>query len=109
MEGRSWFFRKQLVIFDRLLETIERCKIGLLMSPFWVKVGPCPPKCDRKDLTYAIGSTFEDVLRSEVKEDFCRIRVNLTNTMGSDFGEGDFDWETNTVGRDFGEGDADKY
>ncbi|KAK5834283.1 hypothetical protein PVK06_018160 [Gossypium arboreum] len=40
-------------------------------------VGPCPPKCDKKDLMHAIGSTFGGVIRAEIKGMFCRIRVNL--------------------------------
>ncbi|MBA0600244.1 hypothetical protein Gorai_006439 [Gossypium raimondii] len=37
-EGRPWFFRRQLIIFDRLLCPIERSKIQLVSSPFWLKI-----------------------------------------------------------------------
>ncbi|MBA0855996.1 hypothetical protein Goshw_021975 [Gossypium schwendimanii] len=57
--------------FYRLLESIERRKIKLIISPFWIKVGPCPPEYERKDLMHAIGSTFGGVSRSESKGDFC--------------------------------------
>lgn len=77
MEGRSWIFRKKLVLFNRIVEPIERNKIQLAMSPYWVKVGPCSPKCDRKDLSHAIGSTFGGVIRAKSKGDFIRIRVWL--------------------------------
>lgn len=42
LEGRPWFFRKHLVTFERLTETINRCKVKLVSSSFWVKIGPCP-------------------------------------------------------------------
>lgn len=48
-----------------------------MMSPFWVKVGPCLLECDRMDLMHAIASTFGGVIRSEVKGDFFRINVQL--------------------------------
>ncbi|MBA0696717.1 hypothetical protein Goari_003247 [Gossypium aridum] len=46
---------------------MERSKIRLVAFPFWVKVGPCPLECDKKDVMLAIGSTFGGVLRSKVK------------------------------------------
>ncbi|MFQ6642763.1 hypothetical protein Gotur_017531, partial [Gossypium turneri] len=63
MEGHPWFFRKQSTIFDQLLKSIERNKIRLVYSPFWLKFGPCPPECDKKDLMHAVGSTFEGIIR----------------------------------------------
>lgn len=66
-----------MVVFARLLEPIERKKIKLISSPFWVKIGPCPPGCDQKDMLHAVGQTFGRVLRSEVKREFCRMKVNL--------------------------------
>lgn len=42
MEGMPWFFRRQLVVFDRLMNSMERSKIRLVNSPFWLKIGPCP-------------------------------------------------------------------
>ncbi|PPS05425.1 hypothetical protein GOBAR_AA15248 [Gossypium barbadense] len=77
MKGRPWLFQKQLIIFDRLVQPIERNKIKLIYSPFWLKVWLCPPKYDKKDLMHAIGSTFRGVARAEIKGMFCRIRVNL--------------------------------
>lgn len=56
---------------------MERNKIQLIFSPFWLKVGPCPPECDKIDLMHTIGSTFGGVIRAEVKGDFFRIKVNL--------------------------------
>ncbi|MBA0568963.1 hypothetical protein Golob_006428 [Gossypium lobatum] len=46
MEGHPWFFRQQLIIFYHLVCHVERSKIktGLLHSPFWLKVGLCPPE-----------------------------------------------------------------
>ncbi|MBA0809184.1 hypothetical protein Gohar_024856 [Gossypium harknessii] len=64
MEGRPWFFRKQLIIFDWLLKSVERNKIQLVYSPFWLKFGPCPPECYKKDLIHAIGSTFGGIFVS---------------------------------------------
>ncbi|KAG8483158.1 hypothetical protein CXB51_022103 [Gossypium anomalum] len=77
MEGRLWFFRKQLLLFDRITEPMEWGKIRLVTSPFWIKIGPCPPKCDKKNLMHTVGSTFEGVIRSEIKGELCRRRVNL--------------------------------
>ncbi|PPD66772.1 hypothetical protein GOBAR_DD36352 [Gossypium barbadense] len=66
MEGQPWLFRKSLVIFDRLTKPMERNQIRLVSSPFWIKIGPCLPEFDKKDLLHAIGVTFRGVLRSEV-------------------------------------------
>ncbi|KAA3470617.1 reverse transcriptase [Gossypium australe] len=77
MEGRPWLFRKFLILFDRLINPIERDLICLTSSPYWIKIGPCPPEFDKKDLLHAIGSTFGGVLRSEISGDWCRLRVNL--------------------------------
>ncbi|MBA0556133.1 hypothetical protein Golob_026260 [Gossypium lobatum] len=49
---------------------MERRKMKLIMSPFWIKVGPCPLEYD-KDLMNAVGSTFGGVLHRswfELKE-----------------------------------------
>ncbi|MBA0869971.1 hypothetical protein Goshw_005934 [Gossypium schwendimanii] len=46
---------------------MERSKIRLVASPFWVKVGHFPLECDQKDLMLAIVSTFGGVFRSKVK------------------------------------------
>ncbi|MBA0571194.1 hypothetical protein Golob_004778 [Gossypium lobatum] len=48
MEGRPWFFRKQLIIFDRLVTPVERSQIWLSSSPYWLKIGPCLPEFDKK-------------------------------------------------------------
>ncbi|MBA0786340.1 hypothetical protein Gotri_026231, partial [Gossypium trilobum] len=42
-----------------------------------LKIGPCLPECDKNDLMHVIGSTFGRVIRSEVKGDFFRLRVQL--------------------------------
>lgn len=44
--------------FGKLNEPIERNKIKLVLSPFWVKTGPCPLEYDKKDFIHAIGSSF---------------------------------------------------
>ncbi|MBA0627149.1 hypothetical protein Godav_004697, partial [Gossypium davidsonii] len=36
MEGYPWFFRQQLIIFYRLVCPVERSKIKLVVSPFWL-------------------------------------------------------------------------
>ncbi|KAA3474026.1 hypothetical protein EPI10_024359 [Gossypium australe] len=61
----------------RLKNPIERDQICLISSPYWIKIGPCSLEFDKKDMLHAIGSTFGGVLRSEIKDDFCRLRVNL--------------------------------
>ncbi|MBA0701461.1 hypothetical protein Goari_026882 [Gossypium aridum] len=40
-------------------------------------IGPCSLECNKKDLTHAVGSTFGGVIKSEVKGEFCRLRVQL--------------------------------
>ncbi|KAA3479287.1 reverse transcriptase [Gossypium australe] len=77
LEGQPWLFRKQLIIFDRLKQPMERSKIKLVLSLFWIKVGPCLPEFDKQDLMHAIGATFGGIIRSEIKGDFCRIRIPL--------------------------------
>ncbi|MBA0876499.1 hypothetical protein Goshw_005146 [Gossypium schwendimanii] len=77
LEGQPWLFRKSLVIFDRLTKPVERSQISLVSSPFWIKIGPCLPEFDKKDLLHGIGVTFGGVLRSEINGEFCRLRVNL--------------------------------
>ncbi|MBA0797756.1 hypothetical protein Gohar_008419 [Gossypium harknessii] len=55
---------------------IERDKVRLVLSPFWLKIGQCPPECDKKDLMHAIEySIFRGVIRLEVKGEFCYLRV----------------------------------
>lgn len=77
LDGRPWLFRRKVVLFDRITEAMDRKKIRLLMSPYWVRIGPYPPECDPKELMYAIDSTFDSLLRSKVKSDYCRIQVML--------------------------------
>lgn len=62
LEGRPWLFRKNLILFDRLNKEMERDKIQLTSSPFWLKIESCSLEFDKKDLLPAIGG----VLRSEV-------------------------------------------
>ncbi|KAA3460002.1 reverse transcriptase [Gossypium australe] len=75
LEGRPWLFRKYLILFDRLVNPIDRDLICLTSSPFWIKIGPCLSDFDKKDLLYAIGSTFGGVIRSEIHDDLCRLKV----------------------------------
>ncbi|MBA0574784.1 hypothetical protein Golob_007032 [Gossypium lobatum] len=77
LEGRPWLFRKSLILFDRLCQAMERDQIKLISSPFWIKIESCSPEFDKKDLLHAIGGTFGGALRSEVSEEFCRLRINL--------------------------------
>ncbi|PPD80427.1 hypothetical protein GOBAR_DD22633 [Gossypium barbadense] len=77
LEGRPWLFWKSLILFDRLCQAVERDQIRLISSPFWIKIETCFPEIDKKDLLHAIGGTFGGVLRSEISEEFCRLRINL--------------------------------
>lgn len=77
MEGQPWLFRKQIIVFERLTIAIERKKIHLNMSPFWLKIGTCPYECDKKDSLHAIGFMFVGLIRSEVKEEFYHLLVYL--------------------------------
>lgn len=45
--------------------------------PYWLKLGPCPPECDKEDLLQAVGKTFGGVISFDVKEKFCRLRILL--------------------------------
>lgn len=64
-------------LFERLIYETDRHKLRLVKMPFWLKIGPCPPKCHKKDLLHAIGSTFGEIMGSEVKGVYCRLRVSL--------------------------------
>ncbi|KAL1067286.1 hypothetical protein V6Z11_D12G118800 [Gossypium hirsutum] len=77
MEGQPWLFRKNLIIFDRLTKPMERDQIWLVSSSFWIKIGPCLPEFDKKNLLHAKGVTFGGVLRSEINGEFCRLRIKL--------------------------------
>ncbi|PPR96290.1 hypothetical protein GOBAR_AA24384 [Gossypium barbadense] len=77
MEGQPWLFRKILVLFDQLTTSMERSQIQLNSSPYWIKIGPCLPEFDKKDLMHAIGATFGGILRSEINGEFCRLKVQL--------------------------------
>ncbi|KAL1072470.1 hypothetical protein V6Z11_D11G155600 [Gossypium hirsutum] len=77
LKGRPWLFRKSVIIFDRLCQAVERDQIRLISSPFWIKIDSRFPEFDKKDLLHAIGATFGGVLRSEINEEFCRLRINL--------------------------------
>lgn len=54
---------------------MERSKISLVRSPFWLKIRPCPLECDKKDHMHAIGATFGGVVSSKIKGEFCCLRV----------------------------------
>ncbi|MBA0754183.1 hypothetical protein Gogos_005485 [Gossypium gossypioides] len=58
MERRPWLFRKSIILFDRLIQAVERDQIMLNSSPFWIKIDSYLPEFDKKDLLYAIGVTF---------------------------------------------------
>ncbi|MBA0880339.1 hypothetical protein Goshw_004512 [Gossypium schwendimanii] len=77
MEGQPWLFRKSLIIFDRLINLVERDQIRLVTSPFWIKIGLCLPEFDKKYILHAIGVTFGGVVRSEINGEFCRLRIKL--------------------------------
>lgn len=77
LEGRQWFFRKHLIIFYRLLESMERRKVKLVMSPFWVKVSPCPPECDKKDLMHVVGILLVGYYILKSKGIFVELEFNL--------------------------------
>ncbi|MBA0788061.1 hypothetical protein Gotri_027751, partial [Gossypium trilobum] len=77
MEGQPWLFRKNLIIFDQIFKSIKRDQITLVSSSFWIKIGPCLPEFDKKDLLHAVGVTFGGVIRSEISGEFCRLRIQL--------------------------------
>ncbi|PPD79095.1 hypothetical protein GOBAR_DD23967 [Gossypium barbadense] len=77
LDGRPWLFQKSLNWFDKLSQVMERDQIKLTSSPFWIKFESCSPEFDKKDLLRTIGGTFGGVLRSEVSEEICRLRINL--------------------------------
>ncbi|MBA0881790.1 hypothetical protein Goshw_002636 [Gossypium schwendimanii] len=56
---------------------MERDQIRLVSSPFWIKIEPCSPEFDKKDLLHAIGVTFGGVTRSEIIGEFCHLRIEL--------------------------------
>lgn len=42
-----------------------------------MKIDSCFPEFDKKDILHSIGATFGGVIRSEINEDFCRLRINM--------------------------------
>lgn len=79
--GQPWLFRRQVVILDRLINPVDCKQIRLVHSSFWLKANPCPLKCDKKDLMHAMDSSFEGLLGSEEKGEFCRILMQLDVTQ----------------------------
>ncbi|PPD88820.1 hypothetical protein GOBAR_DD14226 [Gossypium barbadense] len=77
MEGRPWLFQKSLMLFDRITQSVERSQIRLNSLPVWLKVGPCLPKFDKKNLLHAIGVTFGGIIRSKINGEWCRLKINL--------------------------------
>ncbi|MBA0631614.1 hypothetical protein Godav_000473, partial [Gossypium davidsonii] len=77
MEGRPWHFRKSIILFDRLIQAVERDQIRLNSSPFWIKIDSYLPEFDKKELLHAIGVTFGGVLRFEINKVCCRLRITL--------------------------------
>ncbi|MBA0738599.1 hypothetical protein Gogos_011931, partial [Gossypium gossypioides] len=61
LEGCPWFFQRQLIIFDKLTQYMQRSKIRLVLLLFWLQMGSCLPECDKKDLMHVVGSTFRGV------------------------------------------------
>lgn len=64
LEGCSWLFRRQLILFEHLLKSVDREDIRLVKSVFWMKVGSYLSERDNKGLMHAIGSTFGSLLQS---------------------------------------------
>ncbi|PPD97500.1 hypothetical protein GOBAR_DD05458 [Gossypium barbadense] len=77
LEGKPWLFRKSFILFNRLSQEMERDQISLTSSPFWIKIDSHLPEFDKKDLMHAIGVTFEGVIRSEIRDTCCRLRISL--------------------------------
>lgn len=67
LKGRPCFFRKQLVLFDCLEKEMDQNQVRLTNFPFWLKVGPCPLECNKKDLMHVVGYTFGGILRCKGK------------------------------------------
>lgn len=70
IEGWPWLFIRQLIVFEWLINPMDRTRIKQILSPFWMKIGPCPPGCGKQDLVSAAGQTFGGGERSEIKGDF---------------------------------------
>lgn len=62
-------------MFERLADTIERHKLRLVRSPFWSKVGLCPPEYDKRECIRWV-VRLRDFMFEE-KGDYFRIRVRL--------------------------------
>lgn len=75
LEGGPRFFRRQLVIMEKLTSPLDRDEVELVMSHLWLKMGLCPPEYDKEDLMHAVGATFAGLQRSEVLDKFCQIRI----------------------------------
>ncbi|PPD95340.1 hypothetical protein GOBAR_DD07614 [Gossypium barbadense] len=55
LEGRPWFFRNSVILFDRLCQAMDRNQIRLTSSPYWMKIDSISPEFDKKDLMHTIG------------------------------------------------------
>ncbi|MBA0634173.1 hypothetical protein Godav_025534, partial [Gossypium davidsonii] len=77
LEGRPWLFRKSLILFNRLSQEMERDQISMTSSPFWIKIDSLLPELGKKDLMHAIGVTFGGVIRSEISDTCCRLRISM--------------------------------
>ncbi|PPD75041.1 hypothetical protein GOBAR_DD28036 [Gossypium barbadense] len=62
LEGRPLQFRKNLNLFNKLSQEMERDQISLTSSLFWLKIDSLLPEFDKKDLPHAIGVTFGGLL-----------------------------------------------
>ncbi|KAA3490189.1 reverse transcriptase [Gossypium australe] len=60
LEGCPWLFHKFLILFDRLNTPIERDQIRLTSSLYWIKIDPCLPEFEKKDLLHAIGGCLKE-------------------------------------------------
>ncbi|MBA0873647.1 hypothetical protein Goshw_005141 [Gossypium schwendimanii] len=58
MKGRPCHFRKSIILFDRLIQAVERDQIRLNSSPFWIKIDSYLLEFNKKDLLHVIGVTF---------------------------------------------------
>ncbi|MBA0753721.1 hypothetical protein Gogos_019846 [Gossypium gossypioides] len=77
IEGRPWLFGKSIILFNMLIQAVERDQLSLNSSSFWIKIDSYLPEFDKKDLIHAIGVMFGLVIRSEINDTCCRLRINL--------------------------------
>ncbi|KAA3472331.1 reverse transcriptase [Gossypium australe] len=67
MEGRPWLFRKYLILFERLSNSIDRDQIRLTSLPYWIKFGPVLLEFDKRTFCTLLEVHSEELSASYIR------------------------------------------